>query len=45
MSRRIALLLIFLALIIGALFLLSSQATEQPTRTIETDVTAPANAS
>ena len=44
MSRRIALLLIVLALVVGTLFLLSGQASEQPIRTIETDVTAPANA-
>lgn len=40
MSRKFALLLILLALVIGALFLLSRYASEQPTRTI---VTAPTN--
>ena len=35
---RIMLLIIVLALMIGALFFLSSQAREVPTRTIETDV-------
>ncbi len=44
MSRSVALILILLALIIGALFLLSGNATEVPTRTIETDVTAATNA-
>lgn len=44
MSRPIALLLILLALIIGALFLFSGNASEVPTRTIETDVTAATNA-
>jgi hypothetical protein len=36
---RIITLVVVVALIIGALFFLSSQAREVPTRTIETDVT------
>ena len=43
MSRRFALILILLALLIGALFLLSGYASEVPTRTIESDVTAATN--
>jgi len=35
---RLMLLIIVLALVIGALFFLSTQAKEVPTRTIETDV-------
>ena len=35
---RIMLLIIVLVLVIGALFFLSTQAKEVPTRTIETDV-------
>jgi hypothetical protein len=41
---RPVLLLIILALLIGALFFLSSQAREVPTKTIEVDVSQPTNA-
>jgi hypothetical protein len=43
MSRLIVLILA-LALIVGGLILLSTQAREVPTRTIETDVSQGANA-
>ena len=43
MSRLIS-LIILLLLVIGALVFFSMQAREVPTRTIETDVTQPANA-
>jgi len=41
---RLATLVILLVLVIGALVFLSTQATEVPTTTIETDVSQPANA-
>ena len=42
---RLVLLLIILALLIGALVFLSSQARDVPTKTIEVDVSRPANGS
>ena len=44
MSRRFALILILLALMVGVLFLLSGYASEEPTRIIETDVATSGNA-
>ena len=41
---RIIVLIVVVALVIGILVFLSSQAREVPTRTIETDVTQSANA-
>jgi preprotein translocase subunit SecY len=41
---RIIVLIVVLALVIGAVIFLSSQAREVPVRTIETDVTQSANA-
>lgn len=38
---RLIVLIIFIALLIGALFVLSSLPKQQPTRTIEVDVPAP----
>lgn len=43
-SGLLVILIILLALIVGALFLFASQAGEVPTRTIETDVSGNANA-
>jgi hypothetical protein len=40
MPRGLAVLIVLVALVIGAMFLLSSRVQEQPLRTIETDVTA-----
>ena len=40
MSRRTTLLILLLVLIVGALFMLSTNAGEVPTKTIETDVTS-----
>lgn len=45
MPRGIPILVIALLLIIGGLVFLSTRATEVPTKTIEVDVAAPANAS
>ena len=45
MPRGIPILIIVVLLLIGALYFLSTRATEVPTRTIEVDVAAPANAS
>jgi hypothetical protein len=44
MPRAIVPILLVVVLLIGLLVLLSSQAKEVPTRTIETDVSLPANA-
>jgi hypothetical protein len=41
---RIAVLIVVVLLIAGALFFLSTLPSEQPTRTIEVDVPAPGNA-
>jgi len=40
MPRGLAVLIVLVALVVGAMFLLSSRAKEQPLHTIETDVTA-----
>jgi beta-lactam-binding protein with PASTA domain len=45
MPRAVILLIVILLLIIGLMFFFSSRAGEVPTRTIETEVNAPANAS
>ena len=45
MPRTMILVILVLVAIAGLLFLLSGQAEEVPTRTIEMDVSAPANAS
>jgi lipopolysaccharide export system protein LptC len=45
MPRAIVLIILLLAVIAGLLFFLSRQAEEVPTRTIEVDVSSPANAS
>ena len=44
MSRATTVLILLVVVLIGALYLLSSRASEVPTRTIETDVEAPGNA-
>jgi len=44
MSRPAVLLLVLLLLIVGALFLLSSQADEVPTKTVEVEVGRGGNA-
>lgn len=44
MSRSLVVFILLAALLIGALFLLSSRAREVPTQTIETDVAAGGNA-
>ena len=45
MPRGIAILVLAVVLLIGALVFLSTSVTEVPTKTIEVDVTAPANGS
>ena len=45
LTSRIIVLIVVVALVVGALIFLSSQAREVPTRTIETEVTQSANAS
>lgn len=45
MPRGFAILVILAVLLIGGLVFMSTRATEVQTRTIEVDVTAPANAS
>ena len=45
MPRAMILVILLLVVIAGLLFFLSRQAEEMPTRTIEMDVSAPANAS
>jgi uncharacterized membrane protein YqiK len=45
MPRAVILLIIVVLLIVGLLFFFSSRADEVPTRTIEVEVNAPANAS
>lgn len=40
MPRGLAVLIVLVALVIGAMFLLSSRVKEQPLHTIEADVTA-----
>jgi hypothetical protein len=45
MPRGLPILVIVVLLLIGGLVFLSTRATEVPTRTIEVDVAAPANAS
>ena len=45
MPRGLPLLVIALLLLVGGLIFLSTRATEVPTKTIEVDVNAPANAS
>lgn len=42
--RPIAVLIVVLVLVVGALVLLSTLPREQPTRTIQVDVAQPANA-
>ncbi|HEX6218866.1 MAG TPA: hypothetical protein VFZ35_06290 [Sphingomicrobium sp.] len=44
MPRGLALLVIVVILLVGGLVLLSNNASEVPTETIEVDVAAPANA-
>lgn len=44
MPRGLALLVIAVILLIGGLVFLSTRVTEVPTKTIEVDVAAPANA-
>lgn len=45
MPRGILFLVIIVVLVAGIAFFLSSRATEVPTKTVEVDVAAPANAS
>ena len=45
MPRAVIFLILFVLVIVGLLFFFSSRADEVPTRTIETEVNAPANAS
>jgi hypothetical protein len=45
MPRGILFLIVIAVLLIGGLIFLSTRATEVPTKTIEVDVAAPANAS
>jgi len=45
MPRAIILLIVVLLLFVGLLFFFSSRANEVPTRAIEVEVNAPANAS
>lgn len=45
MPRGILLLMMIVVLLVGGLIFLSTRATEVPTKTIEVDVNAPANAS
>ena len=45
MPRSFILLLVILLAVLGLIFVLSKQADEVPTKTIETEVSAPANAS
>ena len=45
MPRAVIVFIVILLVIVGILFLLSRQADEVPTRTIEVEVNAPANAS
>lgn len=45
MPRAVIFLILFILVIVGLLFFFSSRADEVPTRTIETEVNAPANAS
>lgn len=45
MPRAVIFLILFILVIVGLLFFFSSRADEVPTRTIETEVIAPANAS
>jgi beta-lactam-binding protein with PASTA domain len=45
MPRAVIVLLVLLLLIVGLMFFLSGRASEVPTTQIETEVTAPANAS
>jgi hypothetical protein len=45
MPRAVVLLIIVVLLIVGLLYFFSSRADEVPTRTIEVEVNAPANAS
>ena len=45
MPRALIVLLVILLVIAGLMFFFSSRAGEVPTRTIETEVNAPANAS
>ena len=45
MPRGIPILILVVLLMIGALVFLSTRVTEVPTKTIEVDVAAPANAS
>lgn len=45
MPRGILLLIMIVVLLVGGLIFLSTRATEVPTKTIEVDVNAPANAS
>lgn len=44
MHRAVILLILLLVVIVGLLWFLSSRADEVPTRTIEVDVNAPADA-
>lgn len=44
MPRGLAFLVIIIVLLLGGLVFLSTRVTEVPTKTIEVDVTAPANA-
>jgi hypothetical protein len=45
MPRGLALLVIIVLLLVGGLIFLSTRVSEVPTKTIEVDVNAPANAS
>ena len=45
MSRAMTFIIILILLIAGALYLLSSRASEVPTKTVEVAVEAPANGS
>jgi hypothetical protein len=45
MPRAVTFLILFVLVIVGLLFFFSSRADEVPTRTIESEVNAPANAS
>ena len=45
MPRALIVFIVILLVVVGLLFLFSKQAGEVPTKTIETEVNAPANAS
>lgn len=45
MPRAVIVLLVLVLILVGLMFFFSRQAGEVPTKTIETEVTAPANAS